>query len=629
MGALAVAVWIGADALRINARVEAVAWRTSAWYECAMDVVLRSRGPGVCRLSSRTLSWLLALGALACGDPESSPAGGGGARMVGSGGAPHVAGSATGGTVGAVGGSAEAPSNADPPESCSARDGGGVAFSVPTGLFAGSISVALTGAAPNAEIRYTLDRSLPSSTSPLYMGVPLTISRTTLLRAQVFLGGVPTGEASTAIYVARELQPVHDQLPVMVVDSYGTAMREDREYVATAVLTFEPATGGIDFAMPPSVASGAGLHLRGQSSLDFDKKPYRLEYRDADGSDRDCPMLQMPPEADWVLHAPFIDKALIRNAFVYSLGQDLRLPSPRAQLIELYVNTDNQPLAASDYQGVYLLVETIKNQKQRLDLRQLGPADVTEPDISGGYIFKLDFHVDEMDQEVRCPGGQSFCWNYLEVTDPQPWSSPQRDYITRHVSAFSDALHSAAPADPHSGYPAFIDIPSFVDQVIVQELVRNLDAYTKSQFFHKERNGKIFAGPLWDYDASAGVGHDRTDANLSVEGWQHAASARRYADSADWFPRLIADASFQNELRLRWQDLRRGVLGDAQVIARIGSITAGLGAAAERNFRRWNNLNDDRVGWFVTPSDPTWQGQVDSMQRWLLARMQWLDTQWR
>jgi hypothetical protein len=132
-------------------------------------------------------------------------------------------------------------------------------------------------------------------------------------------------------------------------------------------------------------------------------------------------MLGMPAESDWVLHPPFPDKALIRNAFVYSLGREMGLAAPRAAFVELYVNSAGRPLDAGDYQGVYLLVETIKNQKDRLDLRQLGQRDTTLPAIAGGYIFTFEWLVTDIGQKLACPGREARCWNWLEVSDPSPW----------------------------------------------------------------------------------------------------------------------------------------------------------------------------------------------------------------
>ncbi|MFO7179680.1 MAG: CotH kinase family protein [Pseudomonadota bacterium] len=529
-----------------------------------------------------------------------------------------------------------------PEDACAEPPPGPVRFSVPSGTFVDSVTVALSTDEPDTQIRYTTDRTVPTATSPLYTE-PLTFTRSTELRVQAFADDAPVGTPQAAVYVARAFDAQHD-LPVIVLDAYGAGGTDtgtsggfpfpgqqsvDRTWKDAALLTFEPKGALTSFTEPPTMASSAAYHLRGQSSALYDKKPYRLEVRDARGDDRDCPMLGMPPESDWVLHPPYPDKALIRNAFVYSLGPDLGLSAPRFAFAELYLNTADRPLDARDYQGVYLLVETIKNQKYRLDLKQLRPEDTTLPTIGGGYIVKFEWQVTPLEQELECPSTVLYCWDSLEVVDPEPINAEQRAYLAGFLGQVGLALHYATPSDPETGYPALIDTASFVNQVIVHELTRNIDAYTRSQYLYKDRNGKLFAGPLWDYDVIAGVGARSGFPNLSVEGFQYESVAARFSSTADWFPRLIADPVFHAALVGRWKELRAGVLSDAAISDRIARLTAGLARAAERNFDKWNNLTASRVAVFETPTDPTWEGQVASLRDWLLARAAWLDTQWK
>jgi hypothetical protein len=194
------------------------------------------------------------------------------------------------------------------------------------------------------------------------------------------------------------------------------------------------------------------------------------------------------------------------------------------------------------------------------------------------------------------------------------------------VQTFHDALHGATFADPATGYPAYSDPASFADQLIIHELTRNMDAYVRSQYFYKEREGKIVAGPLWDYDLTMDVGGFFK--NRDIQGWQYMENAVRNGVNNDWFQKLMTDPAFTARVAARWKQLRQGLLSDAQVDARINALTAGLANAAARNFQRWNILTSAMVGPFVTPTQSTWQAQVDNMRTWLKARMAWLDTQW-
>lgn len=497
---------------------------------------------------------------------------------------------------------------------------GDILFSAPSGTFAGELAVSLSTGIANARIRYTTDGQPPSAASPVYGGTPLRLARTTQVRAQAYVDGAPAGEPGTALYAARTVTASHD-LPVLLLDAYGRG-RPGRDYADVAVMEFQPVNGSVSLAAAPAMASRAGFHLRGQSSASFPKAPYRLELRDNADDDLDLPLLGMPEDADWVLRGPFTDKALIRDAFAYGLGRDIGLHAPRFAFAEVYLNVDAQPVGADDYQGVYLITETIKNSKNRLDLKQLHEDDVTLPKITGGYIFKFEWMAAE-EPILECRGPDATCWHYLEVADPDPLQPAQETWLTNHLQQFHDLLRSPGFADPVTGYPAWIDIRSFVDRLIIAELTREMDSYVRSAYFHKDRDGKIVAGPLWDFDLSFGVGGYFN--NTQIAGWQYEQTRQPVAN--DWFNRLITDPAFVAAVRSRWQELRRGVLSDTQLAARITALAAPLPNAAQRNFQKWPNLTTQRIGPFVTPTAATWSGQVEVMRNWMLQRAAWLDTQ--
>ncbi|MFG1846314.1 CotH kinase family protein [Micromonospora carbonacea] len=495
---------------------------------------------------------------------------------------------------------------------------GDIDFSVPSGTFQGGLSVSLGTSVAGAEIRYTTDGTLPGPDSRRYDGTPLLLSGTTQLRARPFMDGAPAGDPGTALYVARAMDVSLD-LPILVIDGYGQG-KPGRDYVDSAALLFEPTGGYASLSATPTLATRIGYHLRGTSSSLFDKAPYRVEFRDNEDDDADYPVLGMPAESDWVLRGPYTDKALIREALTFDLARQLGYQAPRYAFVEFYLNVADRPLGAEDYQGVYMIVETIKNAKNRLDLKELDPDDVTLPAISGGYIFKFEWLTAE-EPTLECVGRPATCWHYLEVVDPSPLQPEQQVWLTGHLQQFNDLMQSRSFADPTTGYPAWIDVGSFVDSLILNELTRNFDAYARSSYFYKDRGGKITAGPLWDLDITYGVGGGD---NLETAGWQY--EQPRWPKPNNWINRLVTDPAFVGLVRARWAELRRGPLSGAQLDARFAAITAPLVNAAERNFQRWPNLTTEKIGPIVTPTADTWQGQVRYMRDWMTERMAWLDS---
>ncbi|GAA1773787.1 CotH kinase family protein [Luedemannella helvata] len=497
-----------------------------------------------------------------------------------------------------------------------ADQAGDIVFSTPSGTFTGSVSVSLSTAVAGAQVRYTTDGSLPSASSPVYSS-PIQITRTTQVRAQAFVNGAASGTGGSQLYVAQNVSTSHD-LPVLILDTYSKGV-PGANYVDTALIELPATSGSATLAGAPVLATRAAVHVRGNSSQMYDKKQWRVELRDNTDDDANYPLLGMPADGDWVLRGPFADKSLIRDALMFDLSRAMGRPAPRYRFVELYLNTDAQPVSAADYQGVYVAMETIKNDKNRLDLKSLDEDDLTEPKISGGYLMSFEWQAAE-EPTVPCSGAN--CWQYLELRDPDPVMPEQRTWIANYIKRFSDALHSSSFTDPVTGYAAYIDVNSFVDQVILYELGRDMDAYLRSFYLYKDRDQKMFAGPVWDNDLTFGIGGYFQ--NNQTSGWQYQQTRTPVAN--DWVQRLMQDPAFVNLIKQRWSQLRQGILSNAQFEARVNQITAPLTAAAQRNFTRWPNLTTQMIGPFNTPTANTWQGQVQQLKTWAQQRMSWLDS---
>jgi hypothetical protein len=499
----------------------------------------------------------------------------------------------------------------------------------------------MTTSVTGAEIRYTTDGTLPTAESPLYAGTPLAITATTQLRAQPFAAGAPTGRVSTSIYIARDFDTT-STLPIFVLDGYGKGKSTDKDVTFdAAVMVFEPVEGTASLATQPTLATRAGYHLRGQSSASFPQRPYKVELWDNANKDADYPLLGMPADSDWALIAPYYDRTVLRNPFVYTLGRELGLEAPRTQYAEVYINYEARPLAESDFQGIYWITETIKNSKTRTNLKQLDETDKALPQISGGYIFKFDQLATEP-PTLACtgsgplsggfggpggPGGSmggrggmtmsGTCWTDLEVVDPEPLNPEQQAWLTAHIQQFHDSLH----ATPIGDYAAFIDVPSFVDYLLVNELTRNVDAYVRSAFYHKNRDGKIKGGPLWDYNFSLAVGGQGTIDPAG--GWQFQGTR----NVNNWYPKLASDPAFRAQIKARWPVLRAGLFSQASLDARITMLSNPLTSAIAKDYAKWPvSVVYQNPGIVRGPTIQTWEGQIQALRDYVAQRLLRMDT---
>ncbi|HMC28503.1 MAG TPA: CotH kinase family protein, partial [Verrucomicrobiae bacterium] len=138
----------------------------------------------------------------------------------------------------------------------------------------------------------------------------------------------------------------------------------------------------------------AAMNIRGNTSLRYPKRSFHLKTRSESGASLKASILGLPKESDWVLYAPYPDKTLMRDVLAYELSNKMGRYAPHTRFVEVFVSSSGK-LSMEDYLGVYVFEEKIKRSKERVDIAKLGPEDVKEPEISGGYIFKKD-HLDRM-----------------------------------------------------------------------------------------------------------------------------------------------------------------------------------------------------------------------------------------
>lgn len=346
------------------------------------------------------------------------------------------------------------------------------------------------------------------------------------------------------------------------------------------------------------------IEIRGSSSQAFSKKQYGFSTRLADDVSRNnISLLGMPEEHDWILNGMVFDTALIRQYINFNLSRQLGNYASRAAYCELVIN--------NHYQGLYLLEEKVKADKERVDVIKITSNDNTIPYVSGGYITKAD----------KVSLGESIAWtmntwygaavNYLNVLPkPEDVTPAQFDYIRKQ---FEDLEATAMDKDPNlvSGYPSIIDIPSFIDFFIINELGSNPDAYQYSTYFHKDRKGKLRAGPIWDSDLTFGNdlffwGFDRSKAS----GWHF---EEHENDGSTFWRDLFYSDEFSCYLSLRWNELIQPgePLNIESIEALLDSTVSLIGEAVARDYVRWGISVDHSQ-------------QINDIKSFVLARTEWM-----
>tara|TARA_B100001250_G_scaffold184306_1_gene158550 strand:- start:3808 stop:5235 length:1428 start_codon:yes stop_codon:yes gene_type:complete len=359
------------------------------------------------------------------------------------------------------------------------------------------------------------------------------------------------------------------------------------------------------------------IEIRGSSSQDvFPKKSYSLETQTLTGDNNNVSLLGLPEENDWILHGPYSDKTLLRNHLTYTLSREMGHYAPKAKYCELFIN--------DEYQGVYMLTEKIKRDKNRVNISEFENDDP----IEGGYIIKIDKLTEASIDASWCSnfltfGNNSICFQY-HYPKADDISIEQRNYIENYMDEINLLISELSINQTNINLIEKIDFISFIDYLIISELSKDVDAYRISVFLHKDsdaNNGKLNMGPVWDYNLSFGNVDFCQSSNIS--GWVlEEETACRTSIPSFWYD-LLYNESFREKLIFRWGELRNNVLSFDNIFHHIDSVGSYLDDAQNRNFEKWNILGE-----WVWPNyqlAPTYQDELDFLKYWIYNRISWID----
>jgi hypothetical protein len=191
------------------------------------------------------------------------------------------------------------------------------------------------------------------------------------------------------------------------------------------------------------------------------------------------------------------------------------------------------------------------------------------------------------------------------------------------VGNFENALNSSQFTDPTLGYRPYMDEASFMDYFLINEIGKNVDGYRISTYLHKDKNGEIVMGPVWDFDL-AFHNADYCDGYLYT-GWAFEFPCDYdYYQPPFWWSRLFQDDLYAHDLHEKWVFYRQNIFSDASMMALIDQMSAEVQQAQARNFQKWTTL-----GRYIWPNPypyaTTHADEVASMKSWIIQRLHWMD----
>ena len=371
----------------------------------------------------------------------------------------------------------------------------------------------------------------------------------------------------------------------------------------------------------PADAGGTALfRYRGNSSRWFTKGNFLLKtVKDDLLDDRRMELLGMKSGKEWALHGPFLDKTLMRNYMCMNLSAEVMGTwVPDTRFCELILD--------GAYQGVYLLMETIDVDPNRLDLREYRPGD---PIIS--YLVRIEQRIDPA-KELNNFGFYSYRMEpsrHLELLYPGALKQTQqvKDYVQSDFSQVERILYAPEMLTETDVWRQELDMDSLVNYYILMEFFGINDAFLNSTYFYRDARGKLSIGPVWDY-------------NNALGNFLRPISSREFLLSQrGWYAKLMQDESFVERVISRYRQLRQGVLSEERLLAYEKEIEAWLGSAVDRNFSVWgytfnpNQLSDHERRFPAIGSDDTsrdvnpssYEEAVEWMMAYIVDRGQWMD----
>ena len=433
---------------------------------------------------------------------------------------------------------------------------------------------------------------------------------------------------NTCSLVDSTIKLVSSNLPIIIIDTKGQAIPlKDRVVVDMKIIYNGEGVRNNIKDEYNDYDGKIAIERRGWSSRKYPKKQYAFETQDEKGENLNVSLMGLPAENDWVLNAPYGDKSLMRNVLTYQLARNMGWYASRTKFCELIFD--------NEYRGVYVLIEKIKRDKNRVDISKLKPDEISGDDLTGGYIIKID-KFDEGEDSLWISAYPSkydednrihYLYRYPEGDDIV---YEQKKYIQNYVYEFETIMDGPYYTDPITGYYTHINVNSFVDFFIINEIGRNIDGYRLSTYMFKDKDskgGKLTMGPVWDFNLA--FGNANYYDGVEIDGWdveKMSGYGHGKYNIPFWWKKFMADARFMNRVFNRWHELREDILSVDVLFSFIDSVAISLDESQTRNFIAW-----DILGNYVWPNARgyddrmTYQDEIDYLKQWLHERIEWMD----
>ena len=402
-----------------------------------------------------------------------------------------------------------------------------------------------------------------------------------------------TRPRTVAVAVSNKIQYytmfVHSYtgLPLMYITTDGYKDVTSKEIYLPATMNLKEDV--MTRAAGDVIESRVNIKGRGNSSWKFPKKPFRLKF------DQKISLLDMHKDKSWVLLPNYNDKSMLRNSLAFYMSSISNLDyTPESHFVELIFN--------NKHWGTYQLCEKVKISNHRVAVGD------------DGFLLEID---------SRAPGEADSRYfsvphleNVVNIKDPEvAYGDANYNYAKDFVIKVDNVLFSNNFTDPTTGWQAYMDMDSFVDWYLIQEIGKNLDgSFDTSCYMHLSRGGKLMMGPIWDMDVAYG--------NMSQANQSCYKPTGYHIKYAQWYTRLFRDPAFVKRVKERFNYFYRH---QNDILANVNADAQYLKYSALENNDVWHLLHVK-----TWPNYNMWgsyQNEVQELKTWFTTRMEWLKTE--
>ena len=377
-------------------------------------------------------------------------------------------------------------------------------------------------------------------------------------------------------------------LPVLYIQTENNTPITSKENYLQATYYLD-AMGVSGYESIGSADAPLTMEIKGRGNYtwrDFEKKPYRIKLTDKQ------PLLGMTKSKHFALLAHADDsKGFMRNAIGFELSKMLGMAwTPNAKPVELVLN--------GDYRGLYFLTETIRVDKDRVNIVEQEDEETDALKITGGWLVEIDNYNDDPHITIQ-EGGKTTMW--LTYKTPEVLSSAQEQFLTSEIQRIDNLVYGDKNSDELWKY---IDIDALARFYIVQEITDNYESFHGSCYLHREmgENEKWKFGPVWDFGSS--FNRDKSQYMFEGDVWHN-----------HWIPEICKFPAFMNHVKAVWKEFYAGKYNE--IYTYITEQKDLIASAAQADYQRWPQYGNRDLANRVTKV-------ADRMR----SNVAWLNNQW-